>query len=240
VPASCDPIYLEQLAQRHGGHPRPNLIGPPEEPPDHVTETDHPLDPTSVAAPARPIPDSPDRIDPDDCLGPGRGDSRRLLITWFVKKSFWWMTFGGLSIGWVVHAIERNDDQFEVQLSSPDSVISGLLSAYFLVVIALLVRVVIGWVALALAYPLARSHEGPLEPRTGKTRHWGTISDRYKVAKAYRLLRWTHHVRQAALDRIAPGPSWWRRMDPIIDRANVLAVVGFFVTSVVVTTIQVS
>jgi hypothetical protein len=181
------------------------------------------------------------RIDPVACIGPGRGDSRRLLITWFVKKSFWWMAFGGLSIASVVHAVERTEnDELQVSFTSPDSVVSGLLSAYALVVLTLLIRVVIGWVALALAYPLARAHEAPLAPRTGKTRHWGTISDRYKVAKAFRLLRWTHHVRQAALDRVAPGPSWWRRMDPIIDKANVIAVVGFFVTSIVLAAIHVS
>ena len=203
-----------------------------------MAETDHPPDVAPQADPT--VPDTGARVRPEACLGPGRADARRLLVTWFVKKSFWWMTFGGLSIGWVVRAFERADDEFQVQLSSPDSVIAGLLSAFSLVVVALIVRVLVGWVALALAYPLARAYEAPLAPRTDKTRLWGTASDRYKVAKAYRLLRWTHHVRQAALDRIAPDPSWWRRMDPIIDKLNVLAVLGFFVTSFVVAAIQIS
>lgn len=180
------------------------------------------------------------RIDPSACLEPGRKDARRLLVVWFVKKSFWWMFFGGSAFAAVVHAVERVDNDLQVRLSSPDTVRSGLLSAYALVVIAVLVRLVIGWVALGLAYPLSRSHDAVLEPRTGWNRHWGTFSDRYKVAKAYRLLRWTHHVRQAALDRVAPGPSWWRRLDPILDVVNVLAVIGFFVTTVVISAIQVA
>ena len=130
------------------------------------------------------------------------------------------MLFGGSALAAVVHAIERTDNELEVSLTSPDSVLSGLLSAFALVVLALLLRLVIGWVALGLAYPLARAHDAVLEPRTGWNRHWGTFSDRYKVAKAYRLLRWTHHVRQVALDRVAPGPSWWRRIDPILDVVN--------------------
>ncbi len=179
-------------------------------------------------------------IDPVACLGPDRTDARRLLIAWFVKKSFWWMFFGGAAFAAIVHAIERVDNEYQVRLSSPDSVFSGLLSAFALVVVALLTRLAIGWVALALAFPLARAHDAAFEPRTGWNRRWGTFSDRYKVAKANRLLRWTHHVRQVALDRVAPGPSWWRRADPILDGVNVVAVIGFFVTTFTIAAIQVS
>ena len=193
-----------------------------------------------TATTEQPVPEADLRIDPIACIGPGREDARRLLVVWFVKKSFVWMLFGGSAVAAVVHAVERVDNDFEVRLSSPDSVVSGLLSAYALVVLALLIRIVIGWVALAFAYPLARSHDAVLEPRTGWNRRWGTFSDRYKVAKAYRLLRWTHHVRQVAIDRVAPGPSWWRRVDPILDVANVAAVIGFLVTTFVVTWIQVN
>lgn len=180
------------------------------------------------------------RIDPTACLGPGRKDARRLLLVWFVKKSTWWMFFGGSAFAAIVHAVERVDNDYQVRLTSPDSVVSGLLSAFAVVVLAMLARLVAAWVALGLAYPLARTHDASLEPRTGWTRHWGTFSDRYKVAKAYRLLRWTHHVRQAALDRVAPEPSWWRRMDPTLDALNVIAVIGFVVTTIVIATIQVS
>ena len=180
------------------------------------------------------------RIDPNACLRPGRQDARRLLIVWFVKKSFWWMFFGGSAFAAIVHAVERVDNDLQVRLSSPDTVKSGLFSAYAFVVLAILVRLVIGWVALGLAYPLARFHDAAFEPRTGWNRHYGTFSDRYKVAKAYRLFRWTHHVRQVALDRVAPGPSWWRRLDPILDVLNVLAVIGFLVTTFVISLIQVS
>ena len=186
----------------------------------------------------QPVSDSGLRIDPAACLGPGRNDARRLLIVWFVKKSFYWMFFGGSAFASVVHAVERVDNDLQVRLTSPDSVTSSLFSAAAFVVLALIIRLAIGWVALGLAYPLARSHDAALEPRTGRNRHWATFSDRYKVAKAFRLLRWTHHVRQVALDRIAPGPSWWRRVDPILDVLNVVAVVGFLVTTYVIAMIH--
>ena len=86
---------------------------------------------------------------------------------WFVEKSFWWMFFGGSALAAIVHAIERTDNELQVRLISPDSVRSGLLSAFALVVLALLVRLMIRWVALGLAYPLARAHDSVLESRTG-------------------------------------------------------------------------
>jgi hypothetical protein len=205
-----------------------------------VSDSDR-LPAADVLAPGEPsAPGAGLRIDPIACLRPGRKDARRLLVVWFIKKSFWWMFFGGAAVAGIVNAVERVDNEFQVRLSSPDTVLSGLLSGYALVVLALLVRLMIGWVALGLAYPLARAHDAALEPRSGWNRHWGTFSDRYKVAKAYRLLRWTHHVRQVAIDRVAPGPSWWRRLDPILDVLNLLAVIGFFVTTLVISLIQVS
>jgi hypothetical protein len=186
----------------------------------------------------RQVSDAGLRIDPVACLGPGRNDARRLLIVWFIKKSFYWMFFGGSAFASVIHAVERVDNDLQIRLSSPDSVTSSLFSAAAFVVLALIIRLAIGWVALGLAYPLARSHDAALEPRTGRNRHWASFSDRYKVAKAFRLLRWTHHVRQVALDRVAPGPSWWRRVDPILDVLNVVAVVGFLVTTYVIALIH--
>jgi hypothetical protein len=216
-------------------------VGPPTERRfDPMSETDQLPDIDTGAGTPQSVPGYGMAIDPAACLGPGRKSARRLLIVWFVKKSFWWMFFGGSAFAAIVHAIERVDNDLQVRLSSPDSVTSGLLSAFALVVLALLIRLVIGWVALGLAYPLARSHDSVLEPRTGRNHHWATFSDRYKVAKAFRLLRWTHHVRQAALARVAPGPSWWRRIDPILDVVNVVAVIGFVVTTFVIALIQVN
>lgn len=180
------------------------------------------------------------RIELDACLQPGPVDSRRLLVAWFVKKSFWWMFFGGAALASMVHFVEHVDNQFQVNYRSPESVEHGLLSAWAFVVLAVLLRVAIAWVALALAFPLARAHEIGLVPRTGWNRHYATLSDRYKVAKAYRALRWTHHVRQVALDRVSPGPGWWRRWDPILDVVNVVGVAAFFITGVTLTTVSVA
>ena len=81
-------------------------------------------------------PDDRRRIELDACLLPGRADSRRLLLAWFVKKSFWWMFFGGTAVASVVHFVERVDNEFQVNYRSPESVEHGLLSAWVFVVLA--------------------------------------------------------------------------------------------------------
>ena len=163
-----------------------------------------------------------------------------MLVVWFVKKSFWWMFFGGAALASLVHFVEKVDNEFQVNYRSPESVEHGLLSAWAFVVLAVLLRVAIAWIAVALAFPLARAHESGLAPRTGFTRHYATLSDRYKVAKAVRALRWTHTVRQVALDRVSPGPGWWRRWDPILDVANGIGVAVFLVTGLFLTTVSVT
>lgn len=195
-----------------------------------TTDTDAKIDGTAASS----------RVELEACLQPGRADSRRLLIAWFVKKSFWWMFFGGAAFASLVHFIERVENEFQVNYRSPESVEHGLLSAWAFVVLAVLIRVAMAWVAVALAYPLARAHEFELEPRTGWNRHYATMSDRYKVAKAFRALRWTHHVRQVALDRVSPGPGWWRRMDPILDVVNVVGVIAFIVTHLTLSAISIT
>ena len=202
---------------------------------------DQPLDTSAV--PATPVVSTaavPGRIELDACLGPGSADSRRLLVAWFVKKSFYWMFFGGAALASVIHFVERVENDFRVDYKSPESVEHGLMSAWVFVVVAVLTRVAVAWIALAMAFPLARAREADLEPRTGWNRHYATLSDRYKVAKAFRALRWTHHVRQVALDRVSPGPGPWRRLDPALDIANVIGVVAFAAAALGFTTVSVT
>ena len=53
---------------------------------------------------------------------------------------------------------------------------------------------------------------------------------RRNLAKAYRSLRWTHHVRQMALRRLGPSGDRVSKLDPILDVVNIAT----FVVMVVV------
>ena len=79
------------------------------------------------------------------------------------------MAFGGAAFASAVHFVERTDDELQVDYRSPESVEHALLSAWAPVILAILLRFVLSWVALALAYPLARAHDSGLPPEPGGT-----------------------------------------------------------------------
>ena len=167
------------------------------------------------------------RIRPEFALRPGRSDARALLVVWFIRKSAYWLLFGGL-IGLAVSHHERST---KVDWTDPGGVVAELLSPGAGIVLSVVARVGGALAGLALAYPLTREYKVGLSPRTNFGSGIGKVFDRMHVARAYRTLRWTHHVRQEAMGRLGPNAS--RRVakiDPIMD----IVTISFAVLAVVV------
>lgn len=170
----------------------------------------------------------PLRIEPATALQPGRGDAARLMVLWFVRKSFYWLFFVGLISASLGH------EEVEVDWTSPTSVLDGLLSWLAPLILALIIRFASSWGALLLAYPLARAHEVNLSPRTSFGSSIGMWFDRLHVARAFRSLRWTHHVRQIALRRLGSTGERVGKLDPILDYVNIGSAVVMIVMITVV------
>jgi hypothetical protein len=185
-----------------------------------------PVDPDELVGPGR----YQLRIEPAAALQPGRADAKRLLVIWFVRKSFYWIFFLGFAWGTVTAAVRGQQNQFDVDWMSPNSVADGLLSPWAGLILALIIRFVTGWIALGLAFPLALAHEPNLSPRTNFGSGIGRFFDRLHVARAFRALRWTHHVRQIALKRLGPRGAWVGKLDPIFDIVNIASGVVLVVT----------
>jgi hypothetical protein len=158
----------------------------------------------------------PLRIQPAAALLPGRADPARLVAVWFARKSFYWMLFLGLAIGVLVDRTLGNDAHVELGVSPGQ--LTDLFQPYALAVLALLVRLLSAWVALALAFPLALAHEPGLSPR--RPFAMGKLVDRIHVARAFRALRWTQDVRELALRRLEAAGWRLRRLDPMLTWAN--------------------
>jgi hypothetical protein len=169
---------------------------------------------------------APRRVHPEDALRSGRRDPLALLVVWFVRKSFYWVLWVGITVG----AVTTRTSDIGIDLGSPSDAWTELLSPYAGVAVALILRLGSSFVALGLAYPLARRHYGGLEPQCGVGSGIGRRLDRLQVARAYRSLRWTHHVRKAAIDRLGRTGARLRRLDPMLDVANI----GLFVAACVV------
>ena len=168
----------------------------------------------------------PLRVQPAAAIQPGEDDARRLLRLWFVRKSFYWLFFLGWTIANVVSVIQDRQPEFELD--------SGLSPVWVVVIVAMALRFVVSWVALGLAFPLALAHEPNLSPRTNFGHSIGLFFDRLHVARAFRALRWTHHVRQVAQRRLGERGRRLGKLDPIFDIVNITTGVLAFVSVIVV------
>ena len=166
------------------------------------------------------------RVRPEHAVRPGRADARNLLAVWFIRKSFYAL----IAIGLIGAVVSRRVDDVGVDVTSWESVTSEIASPMIGLALGLLARLGSGFVALWLAYPLARSYEVGLSARTGFGSGIGKWLDRLQLARAFRALRWTHHVRQVALQRLGPSGRWVSRVDPVRDITNislwVIAILG--------------
>lgn len=171
------------------------------------------------------------RIRPEQAVQPGRADARNLLIVWYVRKSFYTWLFLGL-IGALV---TTGTTDVAIDWDDPDKLLGEFLSPLAGMIMAVVVRFGSSWLALALAYPLASDHDVTLEPRNSVGSGIGRWFDRLHVARAYRSLRWTHHVRLEALRRFGSTGQGLSKLDPIMDVVNISLGVLFLVAFVTFT-----
>lgn len=133
------------------------------------------------------------------------------------------------ALGFVIAFVASRDGTVDARVDSVEDWEAGLLSPAAGIILALTARVLSNLAALALAYPLTRDQEVGLEPRSRLGRVFGVWSDRLNLAAAYRSLRWTWHVRRAAMSRLG-GRAY--RLDPMLSAINtamvILAVVVLF------------
>lgn len=190
-----------------------------------------------MPAPAAPGASEAGPIEPAQALRPGTGDATTLLWVWIVRRSCTGLVFLGLVVGVVLAGVSDRDAELHVDPTSADSVVRGIVTSFGLVFVAIALRLLTGWVALGLAYPLARVHQGELGARPGLRRRVAILLDRGAVARAFRELRWTEGVRAAAHARLGPAGRLHARLERAVGIGNVvagvvcvLAVVGFGLT----------
>ena len=156
-------------------------------------------------------------IPPEAALRPGRGDPAALLCIWYVRK----VSYGIIALGLLIGVAIGGGDQLTVGATAGDEFWDELRSPLAGVILGIVIRVLASFAALALAYPLARERETHLPPRAYFGSSLTGILDRLHAARAFRSLRWTHHVRQVALARLGGTGRRLARLDPILDVMNV-------------------
>jgi hypothetical protein len=146
------------------------------------------------------------------------------------------MAFVGIIVAALVEYSRHPNS--EIDLAVPSNVDEpSIMATWGLFLLAIVVKFVNGWVALALAVPLALAHEPNLAPRTNVGSGIGRFFDRKHLATAFRSLRWTHHVRQVALGRLGTTGDKVGKLDTILDIVNVASGVLAFVVITVLSAI---
>ena len=174
-----------------------------------------------------------DRLDPNDVLQDGTFDSAALLVLWCARKAFLPLLWIGLIAAVLLtqdaanlgNAIERELED----LDTPGEFFATLVSPFAGVLIAIVVRLIVGALAFTSAYPLTRWNDASDYARGGTAgsylRMWW---DRVYMTQSFRSLRWSWAVRQEAADRLGSRGTILELCSPILTRANVI-LFGLFV-----------
>lgn len=169
------------------------------------------------------LPVSPRRISPSDALRPGRADAAAVLGTWFLRRSSTPLLVGGAAVATTVLGSQEPPDE----LGSVAEALGLLLSPWAGVALAVLVRVASGWLAWLVALPLTVA-AGPEDDEGARVaRWWRAQTDRLRLVRAYRALRWTWPVRELAAQRLGSDGRRLRRLDLAMTSLTVAIVLAW-------------
>jgi hypothetical protein len=151
-----------------------------------------------------------------------RFDATALLVLWWLRSAAPAVFIVGVIYAWLV-----SEERFESipQMSTPGQAVAVLLSPFAGIAIAIILRFGVGIAALVLAYPLGRRESGSSIGPNMWRRPFRVWTDRLHLVRAYRSLRWTSTVGDAAADRIG---QWGKAMTwsgPVLVILDVLLVV---------------
>ncbi len=171
-----------------------------------------------------------DRLDPELALRPGDFDAQTVLFLWCIRKSFWPTVWLGLSVAFIAYgdpdAVGASLDAFD----SPQAMFSSLLSPLGVLVAAFGIKIGANLLALAAAYPLTRGTTRHHYVRGNRvSRFFHLWWDRLYQARAYRSLRLTWGVREAAYTRLDTTGRFFKITEFVLSWANVVLLIAMFV-----------
>ena len=156
-----------------------------------------------MAAGSSPHPD-PDPaaygIGPWHAIRPGFVDPLVVLLLRCIRAS--WIPL--LILGLIVAVLTEGPDvEVSDRIDEPTELARSLLTPLVFLVLAVIIRFTIGFVATAAAFPLARQVQR--RPPSGVFAvfdRMGLLAERYRVARGFAQLRWSTPVRYAAADQL--------------------------------------
>lgn len=166
-------------------------------------------------------------LDPALALRSGTSDARAVLLLWCYRKAWLPLLWIGL-IAMTLAGIADPIAEAEAGLTGIGDWLPALVTPLAGVILALVVRLTAGWLALLLAYPLSRWTEPLHYPHRcralSRSRLW---IDRLYLTRAYGSLRWSWAVRQLAAEHLGDSGRRLMLCNPIMAWANVVLIAAF-------------
>lgn len=165
---------------------------------------------------------------PDDLLRPGTRDAHRLLTLWVIRRS----AFAIACLGLIVGILVAPGNDIDAEVDSASDIWDELLSPAAGISLAIVIRVGTSIAGLALAAPAARAFDAA---RLATTRRSGgrvsRLIDGVLTTRGLRSLRFTRHVRDAAVARLGAAAERYERIDRGITVASFALPVVFILVA---------
>lgn len=158
------------------------------------------------------------RLDPALALRDGSADAAALLTLWTLRRAVYPLLWVGTAVAAVAG---RLDDFDAAQFQSVGTLVGAALSPLVGIVVAVGLRILTSWMALAWSYPLARDAQATAPHGARGRFRPGVWFDRLYLTRAYRQWRWTTAVRGLAAVRLGRPGQLLRRLDRALLYANV-------------------
>jgi hypothetical protein len=174
----------------------------------------------------RPDPVAPESLVRDDF------DATMLLLLWCGRKASGPLLWLGLTVGTAFFLfVQRDEQEFVervVELQSSGDLVGALLSPFAIVAVAIGLRFLVALLAYAASYPLTRARlPEDYSGRTSVSRHWRLWRDRRHMTSAFRALRWTWPVHDAAVERLGRRGHLLAMCIPILQISGIVLFVVF-------------
>lgn len=152
----------------------------------------------SEGRPAAPRDGVPGReVDAVDGLAPESWDATAVLVLRCLRTASILLVVAGVAVAVATGSEDRMDE-----VTSPDTVLPALATPLAVLAVGVVLRVLIAPLAYALAAAFVLHDRRHLTRRHDARSTWSRLSDRARLAGAYRALRWTNAVRDEAVDRL--------------------------------------
>ncbi|MGJ7441858.1 hypothetical protein [Aquipuribacter sp. MA13-6] len=164
---------------------------------------------------------------PDDVMAPTRMDAVTILVLWGLRRAFYPLLLVGLAFAWIAGEVTP---VALVRLENPLQLVAALATPLAGIAVALTVRLLVGLLALAAAFPRTRwvseeeAERDAAGHRRGPVRRW---VDRVYMTAAYRELRSTWTVRGRATSQLGRSGRWLTGLNVLLWGVTAAAAVAF-------------